>query len=324
MRIRILMLLCMIVCSNAEASPPGSFRIVFYNVENLFDLHRDSLHKDEEFSPGGVRRWNYTKYRRKQMDLARVIAAVGEWEVPALVGLCEVENDSVLHYLTRRTPLRESGYAYVMTESPDVRGIDVALLYQPDRFRVLEVRSIRQPADLPPTRDILHVAGRVVSGDTLDVLVCHLPSRRGGELQTEGFRRKAAATLETYTDSLARVRQTLSLVVMGDLNEPAPQKLFGGQEGRLLVLTHGEKELGSYYFGRAWETIDHFLISPSLADTTRKVSLFQPKSYIFAPDFLLHENAQGVKVPRRTYRGTFYAGGCSDHLPVYVDLTIKF
>ena len=121
------------------------FRVVSWNVENLFDIHHDSLKNDREFLPDALRHWNYTRYKKKLTDMARVITAVGEWEPPALVGLCEVENDTVLRDLTRRSPLKELNYRYVMTDSPDLRGIDVALLYQRDLFKLLSFRSVSIP-----------------------------------------------------------------------------------------------------------------------------------------------------------------------------------
>ena len=132
------------------------FRVVSWNVENLFDIHHDSLKNDREFLPDALRHWNYTRYKKKLTDMARVITAVGEWEPPALVGLCEVENDTVLRDLTRRSPLKELNYRYVMTDSPDLRGIDVALLYQRDLFKLLSFRSVSIPPlkQFRPTRDL--------------------------------------------------------------------------------------------------------------------------------------------------------------------------
>ena len=153
---------------------------MFYNVENLFDCRHDSLKEDREFLPDGEKKWTPARYWRKLDALSKVVAAVGEERLPDLVGLCEVENDSVLFDLTRRSSLRALGYRYVATHSPDVRGIDVALLYQPGSFRLLESHEIPVPsaeAGFRPTRNVLYVKGEVLSGDTLHVLVCHLPSR---------------------------------------------------------------------------------------------------------------------------------------------------
>lgn len=140
--------------------------------------------------------------------MARVITAVGEWEPPALVGLCEVENDTVLRDLTRRSPLKELNYRYVMTDSPDLRGIDVALLYQRDLFKLLSFRSVSIPPlkQFRPTRDLLHVSGLLLTGDTLDVFVCHLPSRSGGAKESEPYRLHAARILYTEADSILNIR----------------------------------------------------------------------------------------------------------------------
>lgn len=170
--------------SAAPAQAQHAFRVMEYNVENLFDCRHDSLKQDTEFLPGSVRNWTYRRFQDKVNKIGKVILAAGKEQVPDLVGLCEVENDYCLKSLIRYSPLREVGYKYVMTSSPDERGIDVALLYQPVSFRLLASQKIRIPSDslgMRPTRDVLYVSGRVVSGDTLDVFVCHLPSRVGGQ-----------------------------------------------------------------------------------------------------------------------------------------------
>lgn len=128
--------------------------------------------------------WTQARYHDKLAKIAKVIIATGEENVPDLVGLCEVENDHCLKDLTENSPLREAGYRYVITDSPDERGIDVALLYQRGSFKLLGKNSLSVPykeMERRPTRDILHVMGQVASGDTLDVFVCHMPSRAGGE-----------------------------------------------------------------------------------------------------------------------------------------------
>ena len=192
------------------------FRVMSWNVENLFDTHHDTLKNDNEFLPDAIRHWNYTKYKKKLADIARVITAVGEWNPPALVGLCEVENDSVLRDLTQRSPLKELNYRYVMTNSPDLRGIDVALLYQRDLFKLISFHSIPIPSfkQHRPTRDLLHVSGLLLTGDTLDVIVCHLPSRSGGAKESEPYRLHAARILRTEADSLLSIRLHPQLIIM--------------------------------------------------------------------------------------------------------------
>ncbi len=167
--------------------------------------------------------------------MARVITAVGEWEPPALVGLCEVENDTVLRDLTRRSPLKELNYRYVMTDSPDLRGIDVALLYQRDLFKLLSFRSVSIPPlkQFRPTRDLLHVSGLLLTGDTLDVFVCHLPSRSGGAKESEPYRLHAARILYTEADSILNIRLHPQIIIMGDFNDyptnKSIQKILGSR-----------------------------------------------------------------------------------------------
>lgn len=192
----ILFLLCpYISLYGQEGKDTLTFRIVSYNVENLFDSRHDTLKNDYEFLPDATRHWNYSKYRKKLDNIARVIIATGGWTPSALVALCEVENDSVMRDLTRYSALREADYRYVMTQSPDERGIDVALLYQRNLFKLLSYQSL--PVDKPrknsrPTRDILHVSGLLLNRDTLDVLVAHFPSRSGGARESEPYRLLAA------------------------------------------------------------------------------------------------------------------------------------
>ena len=168
-----------------------------------------------------MRHWNYSRYKKKLVDVARVITAIGEWSPPALVGLCEVENDTVLRDLTRRSPLKELSYRYVMTHSPDLRGIDVALLYQRDLFKLLSSRSISIPPlkQYRPTRDLLHVSGLLLTGDTLDVFVCHLPSRSGGAKESESYRLYAAHILRMEVDSIMSIRSLPQVIIMGDFND---------------------------------------------------------------------------------------------------------
>ena len=159
-------LLAFCICLPFQLEAQESFRVMFWNVENLFDTKDNPQKNDNEFLPDATRHWNYFRYRDKLKNLAKGIIASGDEYVPDLVGLCEVENDSCIYDLTKRSPLREAGYRYVMTDSPDQRGIDVALLYQRGTFRLLQHQSIRIPHEQvkrDPTRDILHAVGRVYS-----------------------------------------------------------------------------------------------------------------------------------------------------------------
>lgn len=332
--------------SRKQTSASGNvmqFRVVSWNVENLFDIRHDSLKNDNEFLPDAIRHWNYSRYRKKLTDVARVIAAVGEWNPPALVGLCEVENDTVLHDLTRRSPLRRLDYRYVMTDSPDARGIDVALLYQRDLFKPLSSRSIPVTAfrQHRPTRDILHVSGLILTGDTLDVFICHLPSRSGGTKETEPYRLHAMRILKTEADSILRNRLRPQVIIMGDFNDspsdksvrevlkagppsptlaPAPLKLY-----HLLARKAASKGFGTYKYQGEWEVLDHLIVSGTLLESSGHFFTNEEKADVCRLPFLLTEDKKyGGREPFRTYKGMKYQGGISDHLPVYTDFELLF
>lgn len=322
----------------AQKSAP--FRVMFWNVENLFDTQHDSLKNDIEFLPDALRHWNYRRYKKKLANVARVITAVGEWTPPALVGLCEVENDRVLRDLTRYSPLKEQGYRYVMTNSADERGIDVALLYQRERFKLLSANSLSPGLPTPqsrPTRDILHVSGQLLTGDTLDVLVTHLPSRSGGEKQSEPYRIFVARKLKTVADSLINIRRHPQLVIMGDFNDyptnrsvtevlkatpptprPEPDKLY-----HLLARKALSPNFGSYKYRGEWGLLDHLIVSGTLFNPKENLFTSEDKAHVARLPFLLTKDEKyGDVQPFRTYVGMKYQEGYSDHLPVYVDFLL--
>lgn len=305
------------------------FRLMVYNVENAFDTRHDSLKQDEEFLPEGDKRWTVYRYWNKLNALSKVIAAVGQERIPDIVTLCEVENDSVLFDLTRRSALRALGYQYVMTDSPDERGIDVALLYQPGAFRLLSVNRFRlnafwpssEPYPYKPTRDILYVSGRVLSGDTLHLLVCHLPSKAGATRLTDRHRNFAARCLRQICDSLLHCSPDARIVVSGDFNATPDdvvfRRWFSERGGMRLLPSQAPNDprrvRGTYNYQGNWSTLDHLLVSLSV----------RVRSGVYIADFpflLEPDRVRGGLRPFRTYLGPRYLGGYSDHLPLYVDL----
>lgn len=304
-----------------------------YNVENLFDCRHDSLKDDREFLPGGKKKWTPARYWRKLDALSKVVAAVGEVRLPDLVGLCEVENDSVLSDLTRRSPLRALGYRYVATHSPDVRGIDVALLYQPGSFRPLESREITVPsvaAGFRPTRNVLYMKGEVLSGDTLHVFVCHLPSRIGATHVSRRHRMLAARTVCAAVDSVRAAVDDARIVLMGDFNAGVGDEVFRKVffpyfRERGIASPHGSDAKGSYRYRGIWETIDHILVSPALADGGKPFHADDGCLSIVAFHFMCEqENTYGGIRPFRTYQGPLYKGGYSDHFPVTLDFVWRY
>ena len=315
------------LCFAAPACAQESFRVLFWNVENLFDTKDDPRKNDNEYLPDATRHWNHFRYREKLKCLAKGIIASGDEFVPDLVGLCEVENDSCLYDLTRRSPLREANYRYVMTESPDQRGIDVALLYQRGSFQLLQHQSIRIPhkrLKKGPTRDILHVVGKVLSGDTLDVFVCHMPSRSGGQAKSEPYRLMTAGILKQSVDSVMRFRKRPHVLVMGDFNDYPTDKSMEKLclDGKLRNLMKGKKG-GTYRYRGEWGILDQIVVSGSMLDPSSTIRTTPEQAQIVRHSFLLEEDDKyGGDIPSRTYIGARYHGGYSDHLPVCVDLDI--
>jgi endonuclease/exonuclease/phosphatase family metal-dependent hydrolase len=338
-----LLLSCMI-CWLAFAPPSFSkepFRVMFYNVENLFDTRNDTLKEDDQFLPEGFMHWTPYKYWTKLRNLTRVITAVGEMYSPALIGLCEVENDSVIFDLTKRSPLRAQEYQYIVTDSPDERGIDVALLYQPHQFRLLErdeyVIAFQQQ-DRRPTRNILHVVGQVINGDTLDLFVCHFPSRSEGRQQTEQARLEAASVLRRKCDSIFSLRERSHILIMGDFNDhPEDKSLSQVLEAKKCEGNFKKKELynlfygsvtnnekGTYKYQGRWEVLDQFIVSGNLLIPDGSITVSGGNAEIFEAPFLLEEDNRyyGMK-PFRTNQGPRFLGGFSDHLPIRMDLIIR-
>jgi endonuclease/exonuclease/phosphatase family metal-dependent hydrolase len=290
--------------------------LVELNCENLFDCKRDSLKQDSEWTPASVRHWTPSRYWQKVNRIGQTILSCQEEGIPDLVALVEVENDSVLFDLTHRSLLRNAGYQYLMTESPDERGIDVALLYQPLTFHPLcyEMFRITPLEGMRPTRDILYVKGETLHNDTLHVFVVHAPSRYGGEKATRPNRQLVITRLIQVIDSLS---PDAKVIVVGDFNDDADSPALRFLESHALKNvtreakgTHGAK--ATYRYQGEWGSIDHVFVSPVLLDCVEQ-------AYINDAPFLLEEDQKygGVK-PFRTYNGMRYQQGFSDHLPLVV------
>ena len=299
----------------------GLLTLVELNCENLFDCRHDSLKQDTEWLPDAVRKWTPDRYWRKVNNIGQEIISCSPESLPDLVALVEVENDSVLRDLTRRSLLRNAGYEYLMTSSPDLRGIDVALLYQPFSFRPVcyDYLDVTPLEDMRPTRDILYVQGETVGGDTLHVFVVHAPSRFGGEKVTRPNRR---VVMERLIGAIRLLPPDAKVIVAGDFNDYAdsPSLLFLEEHAlhnvtKGVVGSHGAQ--GTYRYEGRWESIDHILVSPALLGFAEQV-------YINDAPFLLEEDKKygGLK-PFRTYNGYRYQRGFSDHIPLVVRFLFK-
>ena len=323
-----------------DAAPRGkaTMRIVFYNVENLFDPLDDPVKKDDAFTPTGMYGWSYQKYHRKLHNIYRVLMGTGGWEAPAVVGFCEIENRTVLEALTQKTPLSKFGYEIVHEESPDKRGIDVALLYRPEKFQLIDYAAltVRFPFDtLSRTRDILYVRGKTLAQDTLHLFVNHWPSRYGGHLATDPKRAYVAQFLREKIDSIYQQQPKANILIMGDLNdEPSSESVaqhLGAQitlpspiiEQNKLYNLMGQMELswkiGTHKHEEHWGILDQIIVSASLLKGACQIQ--GGRAYIHHPEWLLMEESSRLgKRPFRTFLGAQYLGGYSDHLPIYVDV----
>jgi predicted extracellular nuclease len=312
-------------------------RIVFYNVENLFDTVNNPDKRDDQFTPEGDRRWNYFRLKHKINNIYKALAAAGKWESPAIIGLCEVENRYVLELLTLDTGFKSAGYEIVHRNSADNRGIDVAILYRTDKFFLLDEKFI--PVNFPfdtvaRTRDIVYVKGIAGIDDTLHIFANHWPSRWGGQAATERYRLYAASLLRSYTDSLFQKNSDAKIVIMGDFNdEPGDISLVEGlgaadgynnpEAGTLYNISREirRRKQGSYKYQGEWFLLDQFIVSGSLLDGKDGLQTCPQSVTVFSAGFLLvaDERWFGYK-PFRSYEGFRYTGGFSDHLPVVLDL----
>jgi hypothetical protein len=226
----------------------GDIRFVFYNVENLFDIFDDSLAGDEEFLPGGIRNWTWERFLAKERGIYKVLAAVGGWKPPEIIGLCEIENRFVLKWLVRRTPLLKYNYRIIHYDSPDERGMDVALLYLPGQFQPLDSKSVRIEHPDDPTRDILYVKGTVRYRDTLHVIICHWPSRWRGYLESIKDRIMAAETVRRLYDSITLANPGSRILLAGDLNDelndPSISRILRIQNSGYIVSVPGLYDTG--------------------------------------------------------------------------------
>ena len=307
---------------------------MFYNVENLFDTFDDPAAEDDEFTPGGSKRWTYHRYREKLNKIAKTIIAVGEWEPPDVVGLCEVENFQVLLDLTTEPPLKKFGYQIIHENSQDPRGIDNAFLYRPDKLSKIVHQATPIDGQMLNTRDILYASFAVPDPDTIHLFVNHWPSRFGGKEFTDKKRIVTARVLRAGIDSLQKLKPTSKILIMGDFNdEPAEKSMAGILQAVPYDISPWSKDVfynlsyqeykdgaGTLVFkeiDHTWFLFDQIIVSGTLL-AGNGLQIVAMKNHIFKPEWLLKDNR-----PFRTYQGPIYQGGFSDHLPIFIDLYYK-
>jgi hypothetical protein len=333
MKIRIAVILFFVFADNGFAQIESQpFRIMFYNVENFFDISDDSLTDDNEFLPGGLMRWNSKRYFKKRNSLYKTIVAAGSWSPPAIIALSEVENRHVLEDVCYRTYLSKFSYDIIHEESPDWRGIDVCLIYRKTDAKLIFYKYlIPKTKQLFSSRSVLY-AKFLVGQDTVHIFVNHWPSRRGGVLAGEETRQVIASMVRINVDSLIAVNPESKIIILGDLNCSPDDKIiqaFMKSQDTINSLVNLSDSLnsrgnGTYRFAGSWEMIDQVMVTKTLLNSKSGLYTNRKSLNVFRAEFLLKQDSKypGLS-PFPTYHGYKYVGGFSDHLPVLLDLNVR-
>jgi len=324
----------------AQNKPAATYKVSiigFYNLENFYDTIDNPIVNDEEFLPNSIRNYNTAIYKSKIQNLATVISQMGtdkSPDGPAILGVAEIENDTVLTDLVNHPLLKKRNYKIVHYDSKDARGVDVAMLYNPKYFTVL--KSDKLFVQLPGgskdayfTRDILWVQGKL-DGEVVNVYVNHWPSRSGGEERSMPARNAAASVCKKHIDSLYTAEGESKVVVMGDLNDDPTNESVAGimkAKGRLKDVKAGgifnpwyelyKNGNGTLAYQDAWGLFDQILISHPWLSKEQK-GFFYYQQHIFNPGYLVENVGRYKGYPMRTWDGNTYRGGFSDHFPTYI------
>lgn len=317
----------------AQNAPANKVVVAFYNCENFFDTRDDPAKDDDEFTPAGKYHYTQAIYEKKLHNIATVIQGMGGADGPAILGMAEVENNTVLNDLIRQPELARRNYKYEWFSGPDPRGINVAMIYDPKHFHVL--RSEPLHVDLSGTegksvtRDVLHVYG-VLNGDTVHVFVNHWPSRIGGEAQSGPKRAMAAKVNKDVIDALMKKDPHTEAIVMGDLNDNPPDAsitaTLGARGDRSQVALTGmydawasiyQSGTGTESYKHQWNLFDQIIVSGAFLRPAKNKLHFQ-SAEIYKPDFIVDTYKGHEGEPHRSFKGTYFINGYSDHFPVMV------
>lgn len=314
----------------------------FYNLENLFDTIVDPDKNkilQEDFTPIGSTKWNTEKYIEKLGNMSKVISEMGLESTPdgpAILGVAEIENKNVLEDLVKEKSIAARDYKIVHYESPDRRGIDVGLLYQEKYFKVLSSDSYRLTIEGKPnyaSRDQLLVSGDLL-GERMHFIVCHWPSRRGGEKKSGPYRAAAAKLTMHIMDSIRKEEPNAKIIMMGDLNDDPTSKSIKNvmkPKAKTSDVIDGDlynpmtklykKGIGTLGYKEAWNLFDQVIFTSELVDIKKEYDTFGYYNVtIFNKPYLISTDGRFKNYPFRTYSYGEYIGGYSDHFPVYITL----
>lgn len=319
-------------CTTTAQKQTATYPVAFYNLENLFDPANDPNRNDDEFTPNGANHYTQEVYRQKLHNLATVIEKLGADANnggAALIGVAEIENDKVLRDLCNQPEIKRRNYKYVWYESPDLRGIDVALLYNPKYFTVVSSKSIPAPFNgADKTRDVLFVSGKI-NGEMVHVLVNHWPSRREGKNKTAPDRAAVAKVNKRIADSLIKKDAKARIIIMGDLNDnPTDNSVMQSLNAKADKLNTAYPYLynpwvnvyrtgrGTAAYNDSWDHFDQIIISSALL----KGKLHYQRNEIFDRPFLKQQSGKYKGYPHRSFSRNRWINGYSDHLPVVIYL----
>ena len=338
MKTKSILIMCGLLCAITVCAPAqrDSLMVAFYNVENLFHPSDDSLTRDDDFTPDGLYHWSYKKYYKKIANVAKVFVAMGQGSPPAVIGLAEIENERVLKDLCYRSPLKNYGYCYVHHDSPDRRGVDVALLYRDSLVSILREHKVPVVFPFEPqtrNRDLLYALVRFPCGDSLHILVNHWTSRFGGYAATIPKRNYYADVVRHVVDSVLAEEPSANILLMGDFNDYATDESMekhlrarkyvpnNAVDTLFNLMYHfvSQNNVGSHKHEDFWGCLDQIIVSRGLLFDQNRLRIAGHQPHIFQAPFLLvpDEKYGGVKT-YRTFLGPRYIGGYADHLPVYV------
>jgi len=312
--------------------------VVFYNVENLFDIYDDPKTNDNQFLPSSEKEWSAERYSKKLKDLSKVINALSDeaQDEADIIGLVEIENRAVIEDLIKEGELAKTNYKIVHEESPDERGIDVGLVYNSDVFQYVSHESLRVYFEESPqvkTRDILYVNG-LVNGQSMHVFVNHWSSRRSGQQESEYKRLACAEVAKKKIEEIQKEDENANILLMGDFNDYPDNKSIvevieadnSSEKHHFFntALKAHKNDEGTYNYRGDWGMLDQIIISNEMLDS-KTFELSSKDISIFKPEWLLYHNKKyNDWRPNKTYGGPKYYGGYSDHLPVYVQFNLNF
>lgn len=338
MKTKQILALCLLLCTShlCALAQRDTLVVAFYNVENLFHPSDDSLTRDDDFTPNGAYHWSYGKYYKKIANVAKVLIAMGQGKPPAIVGLAEIENERVLKDLCYRSPLKTFGYRYVHHDSPDRRGVDVALMYRDSLVRILREHKVPVQFPFEPqtrNRDLLYALAQFPCGDSLHIIVNHWTSRFGGYAATIPKRNYYADVARRVVDSVLVDNPEANILLIGDFNDYATDEsmvahlraqAFAPENTEdtlfnLMYYFENQNNVGSHKHEDFWGCLDQIIVSRGLLFDQNRLHIAGHQSHIFQAPFLLvpDEKFGGMKT-YRTFLGPRYIGGYADHLPVYV------